>query len=235
MIVEQRGEGRARVGDQSHRPRLQPVTDGEGRGRHPGVEVVKPHAVAAAHRQPGLAGAGGEAGAERRGAVVLDVAAGEDHCRSRTGPDGLFELFLEPMVADHQGDQVGGFRERREVGVADQPLDLLVARVDRVERTRETDAPGLHQELAPRHSRPLGSPDDRDRTWRQQRRETVNGSHDAFPDRAYDVAPPCARHDAGARRRWCDTLAMIASDRAAVPPFAHVKGRHGLPGARGGG
>ena len=140
IVVRERAEHAAGMGDERDRagPRLARTREAADPDA---VEiVVEAHAVAAADRHAGGAGHGGEPARQRRRAIVGEEAGREDHRGPRADGDRLGERLLEPLVADREHGEIGRRRKIGEARHARVALDLVVVRIDRVDRAAEAAA-----------------------------------------------------------------------------------------------
>ena len=134
------GEGSehgARVGDEGDvaRPRLAQI--GEARGPDAAGVIVETHAVAAADRHVRAARHRSDALGQRRRAVVLEIAACENHPSASAVTDCFGERRLEPRIGDPEDREIDPLRQIREAAVAAPALDLGIVRVDRINRAGE--------------------------------------------------------------------------------------------------
>ena len=102
VVMDQRGERRARMGDEGDGAWLQVLRRREAAYPQARLKVVVAHAIAAADWHAGLAGEAGQPLDERRVGVVLQITVGEDHRRARPVRDRLGKLGLEPMAGNRQ-------------------------------------------------------------------------------------------------------------------------------------
>ena len=166
--AQQRGEDRARVGDQRDGPDREVVALGVAHGAHAAAYVPEPHAPGAHQGHPGVGRHPPELVAD-----AVRVRAAEDHRAARTDLRRRGELVDEPGVPDAEQDQVRRVVEGVEVGNARQARDLGVRRVDQVDplESRRPHRLGDHPAAEAAGSR--ARPDERDAARLEGPREGV--------------------------------------------------------------
>ncbi len=133
VVPEQGGEYRAGLRDERDAAFGQLVGTVERERAEPLLDVVEAHAVAADDRKVGGQGEVADALAEAGlGGVVGREHAPRDDEPTDTEVDGEADLGFELRVADAEDREVGHLGEVGESGVAVEPLDLVVLRVDGV-------------------------------------------------------------------------------------------------------
>src|SRR5262245_55739033 len=94
VVVRERPEYRARLRDHRDRPAPHIQRGREGDHAQLLIEIVEAHAVAAAKRKPGLAGAHSDASREGTMLLAVDQATGEDGGGLGPVRDGVFKSCL---------------------------------------------------------------------------------------------------------------------------------------------
>ena len=167
-IVERQGrERRPGMADERHGPAPDVVGRGEPGRTQVGVEAEEPHAVAAAHRDSGVARDGRDALGERRhpGSRRLGlVERRERNGGSRPGRDRVAQRLLDPMVRDAEDRQVDGPGDVGDRRIAPMSQDVVVAGVHRIDRAVEASAEELEHHLPPERALLDAGTDDGDRT-----------------------------------------------------------------------
>ena len=116
-----------------------------------GVEVVKPHAVAAAERNPRLARHCAQAFGQQWCAVALDLAEVEDHGTSGASHDGLAEGRLHPGRGDGKHGKIGRGEQFRHAANYAHATDLRQAGIHHHGVTLEAaDPQRAHHQIADR-------------------------------------------------------------------------------------
>ncbi len=136
-------------------------------------DVVVAHAVAAADEQPGLAHAPADALAQRRLAIIGQHQRRVDRHRPHTGIDRIVERGLDAAVVDGEDDVLDRLRQRRQRRVAAHALDLLVARIDGVQRALVAAVQQVQHRLVTDAAAAHRGADDGDRARPQQRIEPM--------------------------------------------------------------
>ena len=147
VVEGERGERRAAVGEEGHRPGPQVVRRGEPRRPEPAGHVHEPHTVAAAHGHAVCGGDRRDPLGERRPMrrFLVERRERDDAAGAELGRVG--HRRFDPRVRDAEDrevDRLGDFEQRRVAPVA---VDLLVPGVHGVDRAVESPATELGHHL----------------------------------------------------------------------------------------
>ena len=137
------------MGDERDRPWSHPGRRRKPANAHTGFVIVEAHAIAAAELHFCLARQFGEPLGERRAAIALEIAAGQDGGGVRPARDRLLHRLLQARIGHPQEHVIHGFRQISQRRIAGDSFDLAIVRIDRIDAAGESAAAqALHHAIA---------------------------------------------------------------------------------------